>query len=146
MRRGRQKREIKKQRSCGGGRRSQRAVSTARHDLLLHVGRYMPHDYGLEGAKRLLPTYRHHRHRQLRLFEDLVVLRILGESRKLREPGPHSTWLRVSSGKKISGGFVRPTWIARKVIPYSVKVDTLPACHQPFFIRSMEVEVPNAGI
>ena len=53
----------------------------------------MPHDHGLEGAKRLLPTYRHHRHRQLRLFEDLVVLRILGESRKLREPCPHSTWL-----------------------------------------------------
>src|SRR6266436_10420477 len=80
----------------------------------------MPHDYGLEGAKRLLPTYRHHRHRQLRLFEDLVVLRILGESRKLREPGPHSTWLRVSRGKEISGGFVGPTWIAGKVIPYSV--------------------------
>src|SRR5438132_14337981 len=106
----------------------------------------MTHDHRLEGAKRLLPTYRHHRHRQLRLFEDLVVLRILGESRKLREPGPHSTWLRVSSGKKISGDLVRLTSIAGKVIPYSVKVDTLPPCHQPFCIRSMEVEVLNAGI
>src|SRR5207253_11478309 len=98
----------------------------------------MPHDYGLEAAKRLLPTYRHHRHRQLRLFEDLVVLSILGESRKLREPSPHSTWLRVSSGKKISGGFVGLTWIAGKVIPYSVKVDTLPPRHQPFCIRRSE--------
>src|SRR5258708_21829637 len=106
----------------------------------------MRDDYGLEGAKSLLPTHRHHSHRQLRLCEDLVVLRILGESRKLREPGPHSTGLRVSGGKKNSGGFVGPTWIAGKVIPYSVKVDTLPARHQPFCIRSMEVEVPNAGV
>src|SRR3984893_17743658 len=118
-------------------------MSRACDDLLLHIRRYMPHDYGLEGAKRLPPTYRHHRHRQLGLFEGLVVLRILGESRKLREPGPHSTRLRVRSGKKISGDFVGPTWIAGKVIPYSVKVDTLPARHQPFCIRSIEVEVPN---
>src|ERR1700722_4050749 len=121
-------------------------MSRACDDLLLHVRRYMPHDYGLEGAKRLLPAYRHHRNRQLRLFEVLVVLRILGESRKLREPGPHSTWLRVSGSKKISGGFVGLTWIAGKVIPYSVKVDTLPARHQPFCIRSTEDEVPNAGL
>src|SRR6266699_5182646 len=106
----------------------------------------MPHDYGLEGAKRLPPTYRHHRHRQLRLYEDLVVLRILGERSKLSEAGPHSAWLRVNGGKEISGGFVGPTWIAGKVIPYSVKVDTLPARHQPFCIRSREVEVPNARI
>src|SRR5258707_7300522 len=105
----------------------------------------MPHDYGLEGAKRLLPTYRHHRHRQLRLFEDLVVLRILRESRKLREPGPHSTWLRVSGGKEISGVFVGLTGISGKVIPYPVKIDTLSACHQPFRVRSTEIEVPNPG-
>src|SRR5437667_11765822 len=101
----------------------------------------MPHDYGLEGAKRLLPTYRHHRHRQLRLFEDLVVLRILGESRKLSEPGPHPARLRISGSKEISGGVVRLTRIAGKVIPYPVKVDTLSACHQPFRVRSTEIEV-----
>src|SRR6266581_640109 len=106
----------------------------------------MPHDYGLEGAKRLLPTYRHHRHRQLRLFEDLVVLRVLGESRKLREPGPHSTGLRVSGGIEISGGLVRLARIGGKVVPNPVTVNKLPASHQPFRIRSMEVEVPNAGI
>src|SRR5216683_6762745 len=119
----------------------------------------MPHDYGLEGAKRLLPTHRHHSHRQLRLFEDLVVLRILRESGKLREPGPHSARLRVSGGKKISGGFVGPTWIAGKVIPYSVKVDTLPAptsrsasgpwklkCQTPGFRRiSFQGSIPGIG-
>src|SRR6267154_5851794 len=106
----------------------------------------MPHEYGLEGSKRLFPTYRHHRHSQLRLFENLVVFGILGERSKLSEAGPHSAWLRVSGGKEISGDLVRLTSIAGKVIPNSVKVDTLPAGHQPFRIRSMEVEVPNPGI
>src|SRR5882672_11239389 len=106
----------------------------------------MPHDHSLEGTEGLLSPYRHHRHSQLGLFEDLVVLRILGERGKLREPGPHSTWLRVSGGKEISGGLVRLTRIAGKVVPYPVEVNTLPACHQPFCVRSMEVEVPNAGI
>src|ERR1700746_1356355 len=103
-------------------------MSRACDDLFLHVRRYMPHDYGLGGTKRLLPTYRHHRHHELRLFENLIVFGILGERSKLSEPGPHSTWLRVSSGKEISSGLVRLTRIRRKVIPYPVKVDTLPAC------------------
>src|SRR5882724_570796 len=106
----------------------------------------MTHDHSLEGAKGLFSTYRHYRHSQLRLFEDLVVLRILGERGKLREPGPHSAWLRVCGGKEIPGGLVRLTRITGKVIPYSVKVDTFPTCHQSFLIRSMEVEVPNPGI
>src|SRR5882762_5229938 len=105
----------------------------------------MTHDHCLEGAEGFLSTHCHHRHRQLRLFEDLVVLRILGERGKLREPSPHSTRLRVSSSKEISGGLVRLTRIAGKVVPYPVKIDTLPACHQPFRIRSMEVEVPHSG-
>src|SRR6267143_3019754 len=106
----------------------------------------MTHDHCLEGAEGFLSTHCHHRHCQLRLFEDLVVLRILGERGKLREPSPHSTRLRVSGGKEISGGLVRLTRIAGKVVPYPVEVNTLPACHQPFCVRSMEVEVPNAGI
>src|SRR5882672_6840117 len=106
----------------------------------------MPHDHSLEGTEGLLSPYRHHRHSQLGLFEDLVVLRILGERGKLREPGPHSAWLRVCGGKEIPGGLVRLTRITGKVIPYSVKVDTFPTCHQSFRIRSMEVEVPNPGI
>src|SRR6266581_3898796 len=80
------------------------------------------------------------------LFEDLVVLRILGECGKLREPCPHSTWLRVAGRKEISGGLVRLTRIAGTVVPYPVKVDTLPPFHQSFRIRSMEIEVPNPGI
>src|ERR1700737_3655701 len=106
----------------------------------------MTHDHSLERTEGLLSTYRHHRHSELRLFEDLVVLRILSECGKLREPGPHSTWLRVSGGKEISGGLVRLTRIAGKVVPYPVKVNTLPPCPHPLRIRSMEVEVPNPGI
>src|SRR6266702_400972 len=121
-------------------------MSCTCHDLLLHVDRYMTHDHSLEGAEGLLSTYRHHRHRQLRLFENLVVLRILRESGKLREPGPHSTWLCVSGSKNISGGFVRFAWVGGKVVPNPVKVNTLPASHQAFRIRSMEVEVPDPGI
>src|SRR5689334_12975989 len=138
--------EFTNQRDCISRSFFHQPMSRARDDLFLHVGRDMPHDHSLEGAKRLLPTYGHHRHRQLRLFEDLVVVCILGESRKLREPGPHSAWLRVSGGKEISSGLVGLTWIAGKVIPYPVKVDTLPACYKPFRIRSMEVEVPNSRI
>src|ERR1700752_1517441 len=106
----------------------------------------MPHDYRLEGAKRLLSTYRPHRHRQLRLLKDLVVLGILRERGKLCEPRPHPARLGISGGKEIPGGLVRLTRIGREVVPYSVKVDTLPACDQSLRIRSMEVEVPNARI
>jgi hypothetical protein len=45
-----------------------------------------------------LSANRHHRHRQLRLFEDLVILRILRKGGELREPGPHSTRLRNVAG------------------------------------------------
>src|SRR5437879_4875763 len=103
----------------------------------------MTHNHSLKRAERLLSTDRHHRHSQLRLFEDLVIFRILRERGKLREPGTHSTWLRVRGGKEISRVFVRLTRICRKVIPYSVKVDALTACHEPFRIRSMKVEMPN---
>src|SRR5690348_5360268 len=105
----------------------------------------MTHDHRLEGTERLLSAHRHHRHSQLRLFEDLVVLRILGERGKLREPGPHSAWLRVGGGKEISRGLVRLARIAGKVVPYPVKVDALPTRHQSFRIGSMEVEVPDTG-
>src|SRR5580704_16050708 len=121
-------------------------VSRASDDLLLHVGRYMTHDHSLQGTEGLLSADRHHRHSQLRLFEDLVVPRILGERGKLGEPGSHSPWLRISRGKEISGIFVWLTRIGRKVIPYPVKVEALTACHQPFRIRSVKVEMPNPGI
>src|SRR5208283_3046947 len=106
----------------------------------------MTHDHSLQGTEGLLSADRHHGHSQLRLFENLVVLRILGERGKLREPSSHSPGLRIGSGKKISGGFVWLTRIRRKVIPYPVKVDALSACHQPFRIRSMKVEMPNPRI
>jgi len=87
------------------------------------------HDHGLKRTEGFLSADCHHGHRQLGAFEDLVVFRILGEGGKLCEPGPHSTRLRISRGKEVSGGLVWLTRIARKVIPYSVKVDTLPARH-----------------
>src|SRR5437660_10496121 len=105
----------------------------------------MTHDHSLHGTEGLLSTYRHHRHSQLRFFTDPVVLCVLRERRKLSEPGPHPARLRISGGKEISGGVVRLTRIAGKVIPYPVKVDTLSACHQPFRVRSTEIEVPAAG-
>src|SRR5260370_7530578 len=106
----------------------------------------MTHDHSLKGTEGLLSTYRHHRHRQLGLFEALIVFRILGERGKLSEPRPHSTGWRISGGEKIPSSLVGLTRIAGKVIPNPVEVDTLPACHQPFGIRSMKVEVPNSGI
>src|SRR6266481_7025951 len=106
----------------------------------------MTHDHSLERTEGLFSAYRHHRHSQLGLFEDLIVLRILGERGKLREPSPHSTWLRLRSSKEISVSLVGLTRIAGEVVPYPVQVDTLSACHQPFRIRSMEVEMPNSMI
>src|SRR5258708_33640465 len=105
----------------------------------------MTHDHRLEGAEGLLSTYRHHRHRKLRLFENLVVLRILRESGKLREPGPHSARLRVSDGKEISGGFVGLTRIGGKIIPYYFLVSTVPGRHLPLRIRAMGDEVSDPG-
>src|SRR5260370_14718190 len=101
----------------------------------------MTHDHSLKGTEGLLSTYRHHRHRQLGLFEDLIVFRILGERRKLREPRPHSTGLRISGGEKIPSTLLVLPRIAGKVIPNPVEVHTLPACHQPFGDRSLNVEV-----
>src|SRR5258708_37012683 len=95
----------------------------------------MTHDHRLEGAEGLLSTYRHHRHRKLRLFENLVVLRILRVSGKLREPGPHSARLRVSDGKEISGGFVGLTRIGGKIISYFVGINTFPARPMPLPLR-----------
>src|SRR5437879_11723224 len=106
----------------------------------------MTHNHSLQRTEGLLSTYRHHRHCQFRLFEDLIVLRILRESGKLREPGSHSTRLRVSGGKEISGGLVRLPSIGRKVIPTPVKVDTFPTRHRPFRTGSTKVEVPNPRI
>src|ERR1700733_15498939 len=70
--------------------------------FFLHIGRNMTHDHSLLGTEGLLSTNRHHWHRQLRLFEDLIVLRILREGCELREPCPHSTRLRISGSKKNS--------------------------------------------
>src|SRR5260370_25082567 len=106
----------------------------------------MTHDHSLKGTEGLLSTYLHPRHSELRLFEGLIVLRILGERGKVLEGGPNASWLRVSGGKEVSGGLVWLPRIAGKVIPYPVKIDTFPACHQPFGIRSMKVEVPNSRI
>ena len=90
----------------------------------------MTHDDGLKGTEGLLSTYGQNRHSQLGLFEYLIVFRILRECGKLREAGPHSTGLRVSGSKEISGGLVWLTRIGRKVIPYPVKVKYAPGLPQ----------------
>src|SRR6202030_2940156 len=91
--------------------------------LLLHVGRYMTHDHSLQGTEGFLSTNRHHRHRQLGLFENLIIFRILRERGELREPCPHATRLSISSGKEIPGVLVRLPRIGGKVVPYPVKID-----------------------
>src|SRR5437660_11894601 len=103
------RRTIKKltnQRHCVSRSFFHQPMSRACDDLFLHVDRYITHDHSLHGTERRLSTYRHHRHSQLRLFKDLVVVRIGRESGELSEPGAHPTWSVVSGSKDIAGGLV----------------------------------------
>src|SRR5258708_39812863 len=118
-------------------------MSGAGDVFFLQVDRDVTHDPRLERAEGFLAPHRHYRHGQLRLFQDLVVFCILGERGKLREAGPHSTWLRVSGCKEISGSLIGLARIAGKVVPYSVKVDTLSTCDQALRIGTVEVEMPD---
>src|SRR2546429_8932335 len=95
------------------------------NDGLLNVCRNVTHDHGLQCAKGLLAPNSQHGHRQLRLLEDFIVLRVLRKRSELRKPSPHSSRLRVGCCEEASGGFVRLTRIARKVIPYAVEIDAL---------------------
>src|SRR5207244_10922808 len=93
-----------------------------------------------------------HRHRELRLFEDFVVLRILGKGGELRKASPHSSRLSIGRREKVSGGFVGLAGISCEVIPYAVKIDSLTARDQPFRGRSIsmkvqvKMQIPNTGI
>src|SRR5260370_18449306 len=118
-------------------------MSRSRNHRLLNVGRHMAHDYGLQRTEGLLTAHGQHRHQQLYLFEDFIVLRILGKGGELRKASPHSSRLRVSRRKEVSGGFVGLPWITGEVIPYAIKIDALPARHQPFPVRPMKVEVQD---
>src|SRR5207253_6231828 len=60
----------------------------------------------LQCAEGLLAAHSEHRHRELRLFEDFVVLRILGKGGELRKASPHSSRLSIGRREKVSGGFV----------------------------------------
>jgi hypothetical protein len=86
----------------------------------------------------------------LRLFEDFVVLRILGKGGELRKASPHSSRQSIGRREKVSGGFVGLAGISCEVIPYAVKIDSLTARDQPFRGRSismqLQVKLPNAGI
>src|SRR5437870_3917522 len=79
-------------------------------------------------------------------FEDFVVLCVLRKGGELRKPSPHATGLRVRSSKRVSGGLVGLGRISSKVVPYTIKVDALTTCHQPFGIRPVKVEVPNSRV
>src|SRR5207244_5053379 len=80
--------------------------------------RHVAHDHGLQCAEGLLAAHSEHRHRELRLFEDFVVLRILGKGGELRKASPHSSRLSIGRREKVSGGFVGLAGISCEVIPY----------------------------
>ena len=80
------------------------------------------------------------------LLEDFVVLRILRKRSELREAGSHSSRLSISGGEEISSGFIRFAQIAREVVPDPVEINAFAALDQPLRIRSMKVEMPDAGI
>jgi hypothetical protein len=85
-------------------------------------------------------------HGQLCLLEELVVLRVPGKGGKLCEARSHPSGHSISGGEELSRGFIRLARIAGEVIPDAVEVNALPACHQALCIRSVEVEVPHAGV
>src|SRR5256886_17494982 len=105
---------------------------------LLNVRRHVAHDHVLQCAEGLLAAHSEHRHRELRLFEDFVVLRILGKGGELRKASPHSSRLSIGRREKVSGGFVGLAGISCEVIPYAVKIDSLTARDQPFRGRSID--------
>src|SRR5579872_2770352 len=116
------------------------------NDGLLNVCRNVTHDHGLQCAKGLLAPNSQHGHRQLRLLEDFIVLRVLGERSELRKAGTHSSRLRIGCSKKVSRGLVGFARITRKVVPNAIKIDTFAACNKPFRVRTMKVEMPNTRI
>src|SRR5580700_6047069 len=94
------------------------------HNGFLNIGRNVAHDYGLQRTERLLATHSQHGDRQLSLFEDLVVLRVLRESGELRKARSHSSWLCVGRREKVSRGLIWLAGIAGEVIPNAVKINT----------------------
>src|ERR1700724_4922876 len=84
----------------------------------------MTHDYGLQRAERLLATHGQHGHRQLRLLECLVVLRVLRECGELRKTRSHSSGLRVVAVKKFH--------VASSGLPGSPVISWLPCCLAPY--------------
>src|SRR5438093_7262146 len=52
----------------------------------------------------------------------------------------------MSSREEISGGLVGLGRISGKVIPNSIQVDALSACHKPLSIGTVNIEVPDPGI
>src|SRR5579863_2793237 len=121
-------------------------MSGASNHCFSNIGCYVTHDNGLQRAEGLLSADGKHRHRELVLLEDLIVLGILRERGKLREPSSHPAWLCVGCREEVSGGFVRFSRIGREVVPDSVEVNAFPALHKPFCIRTVKVEVPDARI
>src|SRR5215470_15030855 len=118
----------------------------SRNHRFLNVGGHMSHDDGLQRTEGLLPTHGQDWHQQLRLLENLVILCILRECSELRKASPHSSRLRIGRSEEVSSRLVGFAWIAREVIPNSVKIDALPAGNQLFRVRSMKIEMPDAGV
>src|SRR3984885_2804688 len=121
-------------------------MSGASNHCFSNIGCYVTHDDGLQRAEGLLSADGKHRHRELLLLKDLIVLGILRERGKLCEPGSHPSWLCVGCCEEVSGGFVRFPRIGRKIVPNSVEVDAFTSLHEPLCIGPVKVEVPDAGI
>src|SRR5271163_3007725 len=117
-------------------------MARAGNDFLLHIVRYVAHDYCLQRPEGLFSPYRHDRHGELRLLKNLVILCVLGEGGKLRESRPHTAGLRVCRCEEISGCFVGLPRITREVVPYAIEIDTLASGHQALCVWAVKVEVP----
>src|SRR6201986_965493 len=68
-----------------------------------NVRRRIAHDRLFHGSHRLLSADREHRHGELCFRELTIVLRVLGECRKLREACSHAPGPGIACGEEIAG-------------------------------------------